>query len=327
MATITPDDARDDVDAVSPSARVSEITITQLRYFIRSAELQSMSKAAASLYVAQSAVSTSIANLERQLGTPLFIRHRAKGLSLTAAGASYLAQVRGVLQQLEEANLSIDPTRMRGTYEVGCFPTLVPFWMPSAIQLMHDEHPELHTKIREVRDDEIADRILDREVELVLGYDLVPHADLDFVPVASAPPYAVVAADHPLADSGETTLAELAASTPLILLSLAGSSEYFQRMLEDAGAPLEPAYRLDNYEAVRAMVARGHGFTILNQRPQHPYTYDGLETRTLRLEPELRALRVGLMHRSGEPLTRKGAAFVEVCRAIAAERGALVDDG
>jgi len=305
-------------------ARSPEITITQLRYFVRSSELHSMSKAAASLFVAQSAISTSIANLERNLGTQLFVRHRAKALSMTAEGVTYLAHARGVLQALEDANLSVDPTRMVGTYTVGCFPTLVPFWMPSAIQIMRERYPKLQTKIREVRDDEIADSILNGEVELVLSYDFAPNAQLNFLPIASAPPYAVVAADHPLAEAGSTTLGELASTTPFILLDMAGSTRYFQGLLDAAGTPVTVAYQLDNYEAVRAMVARGHGFTILHQQPKYPYTYDGFETRSLRLETTLPPLRIGLVCRAAQGLTRKGTTFAEICREIAEERAGRV---
>lgn len=283
-----------------------------------------MSKAAVSLFVAQSAISTSIGNLERTLGTALFVRHRAKGLSLTAEGVTYLAEVRGVLQALEEANLAIDPSRMAGSYEVGCFPTLVPFWMPSAMNDLRERYPDLHTKIREVRDDEIARRLLDRELEVVLAYDLTTHPQLDFVPIATAPPYAVVSVDHPLAARGRVRLGELSESTPLILLDMAGSAQYFRRTLEAAGASTEPVHRLENYEAVRAMVARGHGYTLLNQRPRHDFTYDGYETRTLALEPDLPSLHVGFMIRSSEPLTRKGAAFIRSCHTLAVELGQAV---
>src|SRR5216684_5157568 len=55
-----------------------DISLTQLVYFARCAELSSMTEAAAALHVAQSAVSTSIGNLEHRLGTPLFVRRRAK---------------------------------------------------------------------------------------------------------------------------------------------------------------------------------------------------------------------------------------------------------
>ena len=65
-----------------------EITLTQLRYFAAAAERRSMTEAARELFVAQSAVSAAIGQLEQQVGTQLFIRQRSKGLVLTRRACS-----------------------------------------------------------------------------------------------------------------------------------------------------------------------------------------------------------------------------------------------
>ena len=165
-----------------------DISLTQLGYFARCAELSSMKDAAASLHVAQSAVSTSIGNLERRLGTPLFVRRRAKGLVLTAAGETFLVRTRRIL------------------------------------------------------------------------------ADID-----------------------------------------------------DAMAAVDPRHRFTSFEAVRAMVARGHGFTLLNQRPVHDLTYDGGRLVVIKLEEEAGSLDIVLA--SAQPmrtLSRRAQAFVVQCRAVVA---------
>ncbi|MDN6815029.1 MAG: LysR family transcriptional regulator, partial [Corynebacterium variabile] len=56
-----------------PSA-APPFTLTQLRYFVRVAELGSMTAASEDLYVAQSAVSSAVHQLENSLGATLFIR-------------------------------------------------------------------------------------------------------------------------------------------------------------------------------------------------------------------------------------------------------------
>ena len=53
------------------------ISLTQLRYFIRVAERESMTRAAEDLFVAQSAVSAAVSHLEKELGVQLFIRRHA----------------------------------------------------------------------------------------------------------------------------------------------------------------------------------------------------------------------------------------------------------
>ncbi len=66
----------------------ADLTLVQLRYFVTAAMHRSMTEASIDLHVAQSAVSTAIAQLERSLGVQLFVRQRSKGLALTEAGGS-----------------------------------------------------------------------------------------------------------------------------------------------------------------------------------------------------------------------------------------------
>jgi hypothetical protein len=57
----------------------------QVRYFIKIAELKSLSRAADSLDLTQSGLSRQLATLEAYLGKPLFSR-TGRGVELTAAG-------------------------------------------------------------------------------------------------------------------------------------------------------------------------------------------------------------------------------------------------
>lgn len=83
--------------------------LRQLRYFLAIAEHGSISKAAAVVYVAQSALSHQLAQLEDELGHALF--HRlARGVELTAAGRAFHPHARAILQQVEDARLSVTDT-------------------------------------------------------------------------------------------------------------------------------------------------------------------------------------------------------------------------
>ena len=81
-------------------SRRHEVTLTQLRYFATAAERRSMTEAARELFVAQSAVSAAIGQLEQQVGTQLFIRQRSKGLVLTPAGGSSAGPTAAILPSL-----------------------------------------------------------------------------------------------------------------------------------------------------------------------------------------------------------------------------------
>ena len=79
------------------------ISTRQLRYFVEIADSGSFSAAAERLFVAQSALSRQIKELESQLQTPLFER-TARQPRLTAAGEAFYPRARNVLSELHKAS-------------------------------------------------------------------------------------------------------------------------------------------------------------------------------------------------------------------------------
>lgn len=80
--------------------------LRQLRYFIAIARCGSFSKAAAESFVAQSALSHQLAQLEGELGVSLFHRTR-RGVDLTDAGRVFHAHATAILRQIEDARASV----------------------------------------------------------------------------------------------------------------------------------------------------------------------------------------------------------------------------
>ena len=83
--------------------------LRQLRYFVAIAESGSFSRAAEKVFVAQSALSHQIAQLEHELGTALFHRSR-RGIELTEAGQRFAPHAVSILRQTEEAVASARQT-------------------------------------------------------------------------------------------------------------------------------------------------------------------------------------------------------------------------
>src|SRR5260370_38533909 len=76
--------------------------LRHLRYFIAAAEEEHFGRASDRLHVTRPAVSQIIADLEEELGTPLFERlaHRVR---LTAAGRALLPQLQTNMNDLDDA--------------------------------------------------------------------------------------------------------------------------------------------------------------------------------------------------------------------------------
>lgn len=79
------------------------LSTRQLRYFVEIAETGSFSAAAERLFIAQSALSRQIKEMETQLNTPLFER-TARQPRLTAAGEAFYPRARSLLNELSKAS-------------------------------------------------------------------------------------------------------------------------------------------------------------------------------------------------------------------------------
>lgn len=114
-----------------------------LKTFVVVAQRLNFTHAAQTLHLTQGAVSRQILGLEQQLGYPLFSR-RARGLVLTAQGASLLAPVQQALGQLDEAlaRASVQP----GTLRIKC-PTCAMRWVLPRIIRLQNERPEMHIEL------------------------------------------------------------------------------------------------------------------------------------------------------------------------------------
>ena len=83
--------------------------------FLHIAELHSFSRTARQLGYSQSAVSSQIAQLEAELGTPLFDRV-GKTVRLTDAGQTFLGYARTLLETAQQAQAALQPAQqVRGS--------------------------------------------------------------------------------------------------------------------------------------------------------------------------------------------------------------------
>lgn len=80
------------------------MTLNQIIYFQKIAELGNMGKAARVLNVSQPSLSVAISNLEKELNLSLFLRDGHK-LELSAEGRQFLTHVEVILSNVQEAQL------------------------------------------------------------------------------------------------------------------------------------------------------------------------------------------------------------------------------
>src|ERR687888_2072958 len=86
--------------------KLVSMDLRSLRYFVSAAKLNSISKAANQLHVAQPALGRQIRKLEKALGVELLCRD-SRGVQLTEAGARLLDKGESILHQVEQATAEV----------------------------------------------------------------------------------------------------------------------------------------------------------------------------------------------------------------------------
>lgn len=136
----------------------------EIQTFVRVAETLSVTRTAAQLGIAASAISRRIKELEARLGVQLMQR-TTRRITLTDAGRAYYERCLGILADMDEADslAAADPTRLAGTLRLTIPMSLALAQLNDALVTFMGLHPHL----------QVIANISDRRVDLVEeGMDL-----------------------------------------------------------------------------------------------------------------------------------------------------------
>jgi DNA-binding transcriptional LysR family regulator len=131
------------------TASLCPVELRQLEHFVAVAEETSFTRAAARVYVGQSAVSVSIRTLERELGARLFERTTHQVL-LTDAGTALYGEARRTLVAADAARDAVAAVLgvVRGTLRVGVMQSLKPVDLASLLARFRADHPGVDLYLR-----------------------------------------------------------------------------------------------------------------------------------------------------------------------------------
>ncbi|KEO54943.1 hydrogen peroxide-inducible genes activator [Thioclava pacifica] len=290
-------------------------TLRQLEYFQALAEAGNFRKAAERVGVSQPSLSQQIANLEAVLGATLVERGRG-GAVLTAAGREMRARVDGILEEVASLAELAEQTRegLAGTYRLGASSTFGPYLLPSVVQRLHADHPELRLFIRDGQPRALLEDLHAGRLDLVLTQLPVLSSDLSVTRLFREPLQLAVARDHPLAQRANIEDGDLAGQTLLVLSNGFSLHAQLLELAREIGATLRQDYEGSSLDALRQMVAMNMGVTLL------PALYSHSEVEQPEGDVALVPFRRGRVMRSIGLVSRRSSRipplFAEVIRNV-----------
>ncbi len=300
--------------------RAIPFSIRQLEYFDATASEGSLAAAARRCNVSASALALALDELEHHLSLKLFVRRKAKGVTLTAAGSRLLSHARRVLSGAE--SLAADAwqasSSLNGRFAIGCFRTLAPFFLPGIMQVFQRSHPELRLELFEAATPELDELLLQGRIDAALMYSVDVSPQLTFDAVREFRPYVTVASNHRVAGHARIRLRELAGE-PLILLDVHPSRLNTEQIFGSLQLTPIVGHTTTSFELARCLVAQGLGYAVFFQRPATATTYDGGELVVLELDERVENTVVGLARPAGAPRTARYDALLSYLAGLAVE--------
>ena len=194
--------------------------IQQLRYLIAVAEAGSFRAAAAKLYISQSSVSVAVRDLERETGVTVFER-TTRGTTLTAEGVELLNYARDVVERVDlmerrfsrrdgEQRARLVVSSQHYSIVVEAFGDFIAARNDEACEFsLRESHTDIIIRdVQEMRSD-LGIIYLSNYNDRVIGR-ILDEAGIQFAPLYTATPHALVGKGHPLAAASAVKMEDLA---------------------------------------------------------------------------------------------------------------------
>jgi len=270
-------------------------TLRQLEYLVAVGDAGSIAGAAARINVSSPSISTAITQLEGEFGVQLFVRKHAHGLSLTPGGQRIFNRAKEILGSA--ANLhdlaGEIAHRASGPLAVGCFLTLAPLISANLRASFQAIYPDANVTLREGHQSNLLNMLRRAEIEIAITYDLEIPKDIDFMPLAALPTFAMLHPSHAKATASSVTMQELH-HDPFVLLDLPMSRDYFHSLFYAENLRPSVGDRSSLPAVVRALVANGAGFSLVNARGKGDFAPDGRPLAFVPLAGIRHPIQVGL---------------------------------
>lgn len=145
------------------------ISIKQLSYALAVEKTLHFKRAAELSNISQSALSTALNELEKQLGLQIFERDNKKVL-ITPVGKQVLEKARYIMLQVEDLQHLADSQRTPLSFPltVGVIPTICPYLLPKVLPVLNERYPHCQLNIVEDQSHVLVEMVRRGEIDTAI---------------------------------------------------------------------------------------------------------------------------------------------------------------
>lgn len=291
-------------------------TIRQLQYFVAVAENGSVSRAAHTLAISQSAVTEAVKFLEGDLGVKLFERH-SRGLNITHKGHQFLRHATSILSEVSGARraLALKDQEISGTLHLGVTSLMAGYVLSDLLAKYRRANPQVDVTAIEDNGEYLEHLLIGGELDVAVMVISNLHDKLALqVEILDVSPYRLwLPIGHKLLNQDSISVDDLKGEQ-LIMLDIDEMGEAGMTLLSALGTRPKIAFRTRSVEAVRSLVATGAGIALLPELVYRPWSLEGDRIEARDVSGSLPAVQVGMVWRKGSPLSPAAKDFIAIAQ-------------
>lgn len=233
----------------------------ELRYLIEIAETGNLSRAAERLGITQPTLTVAVKRVEESFGLPILIRTKS-GVELTKAGSKLVGQARFLLNEWEKIRTEAvrDDKELRGSYVLGCHPSVALFSLPSFLPRLLTENPALNITLVHELSRRVTENVISYRIDFGIVVNPWRHPDLVIRPLATDDVLLWTRTNPTELQSPKSQDAVLICDPELV------QTQEIQRKFRKAGLSFRRVITTSNLEVVATLIASGAGVGILPTR-------------------------------------------------------------
>nr|WP_067294039.1 LysR family transcriptional regulator [Marinobacterium profundum] len=242
------------------------LDFTSLRLFVAVCQEKNIARAAEREFIASSAISRRIADIEALIGLPVIERHQ-RGITITPAGETVLYYANRIIADVEAlgAELSRFFSGAKGNVHLAANISSLVQFLPEDLAAFHRIFPDIRIDLEEQHSDEVMSMVEERSVDLGICLSSSVTGDVETLPYRTDRLALLVPRTHRLASRNQIAYAEML-DEPFVALKT--ESALTAQMNEKArleGRDLDVQLRVNSLDALCRMVHVGLGVAVVPQ--------------------------------------------------------------
>lgn len=249
-----------------------KLDLTSLRLFVAVCQEHSIARAAEREFIAPSAVSRRISELETLIGLPLIQRH-TRGVTITQAGQTVLRHAGKLIGDVEAmgAELSRLFTGTQGRVQIAANLSAIVQFLPEDVAAFQRLFPDVDIELEERHSPDVLRRVREREVDFGICNRSAAIAGLQSFPYRRDRLAVMLPTSHPKANVRHLSLQDIADETFVGLGPESALTQMLTNRAQEIGVTLRVKIRVTSLDALCRMAHAGLGIAVMPQQVAELY--------------------------------------------------------